>query len=300
MAETWEAIVDGTTHTLNGGNLAYLLTVTGIGTPPVRRIKKRGPFQHGVSDEGYRLDTRIIRFLYHFQATTPALAVARRDSIVSVFQPTDTAIQLRLTRDDGSQRQIDGHMVNQIDFPNTPTQARIGSSQTFALEFECADPTFYDPTLRNVSFLAVSPSGFQVAIDIPWAQQTGSTIDSTEPITNPGTWDIFPTIYVTGPATGLVITNNTTNEKIDFGSNTIPASETWTITTGYGNQKVLDDDGTTRRDDQLSEDSDLVTWHLARAPIAPDGINSINVSVSSGATTATAVRMEYYDRYLST
>lgn len=284
---------------LSGGSLCYRVSTTNLGLPPVRRLRQRGPFQQGVSDRGFRLDERTLLLELFFQATSLADADTRRDTLAEIFKPTAIPLRLRVTRDDGQQRQIDCYAEGMLDWPDTPLNDRIGVSQRLVASLHCPEPVWYDPALRQLNFLSVQggTAGFQVPMDVPWTQTTGSGLNAQETLVYGGNWQEFPIVEVTGPASSLVIRNLTTGEKLDFTGAAIAAAEIYTIDLRYEYQTVT---SSVHGDVQanLTADSDLATWHLAATPEAPGGVNVIEV-VAGGADDDTRVRMLYYERFIS-
>ena len=93
------------------------------------------------------------------------------------------------------------------------------------------------------------------------------TIDQTAVRTYEGSWDEFPTVRITGPATNAVLENVTSGDKLDFTGTAISAGTSYVLDLRYGYKTVTQDDGTNRID-KLTNDSDLATWRLLAAPDA--------------------------------
>jgi hypothetical protein len=93
-----------------------------------------------------------------------------------------------------------------------------------------------------------------------------------------------------------VITNQTTDEKLDFTGITISAGDYYDIDLRYGRKTAVDSNGDSVLD-ELTNDSDLATWHIAAAPEAPGGANSIHVS-GTAITTATKVDIAWLNRHI--
>jgi hypothetical protein len=296
-----EAIVAGTTYQLNGGGLTYRVATTGIGMPPIRRLRQRGPFQHGVSNRGFRLDERMINLVLFFQGASLADADARRDTLARIFQPMDdTPIALRWTREDGAVRQIDGYAEGLVDFPDTPGEDRIGVSQRVVVPFLCmgSDPVFYDPAVQTRFFSQVANGGWAVPLEVPLTAIAAAAINSVQELVYAGSWREYPVITVTGPLDGLTIENLATGEVLDFPELVLTTGQSMTIDLRYERKTVLRHDGTNLLP-QLAEDSDLATWHLAPAPEAAGGLNNIRVTVGEDASYETSVLVTFYHRYLS-
>lgn len=295
---TWEAVVGATTYSLSNGNPFWRLQATGLGMPPIRSIKQRGPFQDGSTRRDFRLDDRPLNLVLFFQAASLAQADSYRDLAVEIFKPlTNTPVKIRATRDDGAVRQLDTYAVGTMDLPDTE-QDRFVTFQRILVQMEAPDPIWYDPTLNNLGFETVvgGTEGFQIPMMAPWDQQPGDIIDATQTVNYTGNWREHPVIVITGPATNPLIRNVTTGEEIEF-SGTIGVGDTRTIDLRYGTKTVRDGNGALKNS-ELTSGSALGTWHLAPAPEAADGVNEIRVQILSGGTTATRVSMQFYNRYL--
>jgi len=298
MSVTVDWIVGANTYALSGREPYAFISLTGMGNPPVRRIKERGPQQHGATDVGFLLDERMLSLALLITGSTLELVDSYRDDLADMLKPSNSAGKLRVTRDDGTVRQIDCHVATAVDFPNT-LQERIGASQLVVVQFEAADPIWYDPALNNVIFdISDNTSGIEIPVAVPVLYANTTVLDAVESITYAGKWETFPIIYVTGPANDLVITNEATGKVLDFTGTNIAALDAYTIDLRYGYKTVTDAAGA-RQNAALTDASNLVDWSLAPSPDAPGGINDIRVEIASGLTAATLIRVEYYNRYPS-
>jgi len=294
----WTAIVGPTTYSLSGGNPFYRLQATGLGISNIRNIKQRGPFQDGATRRDFRLDERFLNLVFLLQGVTRAQADTYRDTLIEIFKPlTNTPCQIRVTRDDGVIKQIDTYAVGVLDLPETENE-RFAATQRVIVQLEAPNPIWYGPTLQNLGFTSVlgGSEGFQIPMMIPWVQQPGDYINATESFYYEGNWKEYPVIVITGPAIDAKITNLTTDEKIDFAGYTIAAGDTRTIDLRFGTKTVKDSNGVLKNN-ELTPDSNLGTFHLEPSPGATGGINDIKVEILSGSTTATQVSLRYYNRY---
>lgn len=157
---TWQAIVGSTTYSLSDGNPFKIISISGIGNAPVRRLEERGPFQDGSTDTGYRLDPRLINIVLYINASTRALADTYRDTLSGIFNPANGAmVKLRCTRDDNAVRQIDCYAVNLVDMP-AEIPDRVLGYQRVGVQLKAPNPIWYNP------------SGFALAFD-----RSGTAID---------------------------------------------------------------------------------------------------------------------------
>lgn len=287
-----DVIIAGLIYSLTDDVVCNLLSQDGIGISPLHRLSERGPQQHGDSDQGFRLDPRIVSLILRVEEPN---MLAKRDTLMGYFKPRDTALILKWTRDDAEVRQLDCHYT-----------ARLGLSTNFTSRYlmklpiqlkSAGNPAFYDPELVVVVFvMGGGGETMDIPLVVPW-KIGASGIDVTTPVTYEGTWRAYPLIIVDGPITSCVITNLGTGEKLDFLGVTVANGEQRVIDLQYARKTVVDELGADCIAD-LTTDSDLSTWHIQEAPDAPGGINSIQVT-GTGASGATAVAIRFYTRYIS-
>lgn len=289
-----EAVVGGETFTLSADLVLEHLGNTGFGLPPVNRNTERGPYQHGETNKGFRLAPRTIQLVLLAYGDSEAAYFTQRDFLLYLFSPSDEPIKLRLTTPNG-QRQIDCYYSGGLELPSSE---RYAHSQRVAVSLFAPDPTFYDPTTTTLSF-GISATGGALNIPLVVPMMVGSAeLNQTIAVSYGGTWDTYPVVTIYGPITNPVITNETTGDILDFTGTIIPNGDWYTIDTRYGSKRVyrngsLDDN----RVYQLSSDSDLATFRIARKPTAPDGINVFRVS-GTGANQTTQVYLSYNTRYI--
>lgn len=294
---TYELIRGNEIFNLTDGSLAYRISAAGVGLSNVRRLKERAPFQHGVSDLGFRLDERLITLMLFQRAATLAELDAKRDQLMEALKPVeDRLFSLRVTRDDGAIRQIDGAIEGLFDVPDTPTNDRIGPSQRVLVPIYCPNPIWYEPTLRRVVFTNIRSAGYHVPLEVPIVQTGDRSINAVQSLTYTGNWFGEPVIYVRGPAEDLRITNLATGAVLDFTGSSVEGGETWTIDLRYDYQLITSD---VHGDIEwyLTESSDKASFYLAAHPEARDGINDIQVTIADAVTDATFVEVTYYNRY---
>lgn len=290
MARTYEWIVGATTYALSDGNPFYVENGAGLGLGPVRRLWQRSPRQDGHTDKGARLDPRYLYLVMWFAGASLAAADGHRDTLAEMFRPRTEPGKLRVTREDGAVRQVDAHFEGLMDWP-TSKPDRLGVFQRFLVQLKAHDNVWYDPSLVNLGFETVigATEGFQIPMQIPWNQVGATLIDATEVVNYAGNYREYPVVVITGPANDPVIVNTTTGEKLDFTGASIGGGDAFTITP---RAKKVVDSSNVRQLDKLTNDSDLGTFHLE------PGVNEIDVDIATGASTATRVSIQYYNRYV--
>lgn len=284
---TLDLIRRGTAYSLDDGTYAKLIGDDGWGMSPLHRLAERGPLQHGQTDRGFRLDPRIGQLALIVLAATEDEMYAARDTLLSLFAPGDEPLALRWTLPSRT-RQIDVQLVSGMEMSS---RERGVWAQKIAVQLLAPDPTFYDPAGEAATF-ALGGGGDALVVPLTVPMVVGaSTIDATATVANDGNWLSYPhLIRIVGPMEDPVITNETTGEVLDFTGVTLGGGEWLDLDLRYGYKTVVDETGVNRIAD-LTEDSDLATWHLQ------PGANSIRVT-GLDATEATRVDISFFERYL--
>lgn len=268
---------------------------TGTGMSPLHRLSERGPQQHGVTDRSFRLDARSIAYVFELWAPNGEADLEDgRDALYQLFTPTNTPLQLRIDRANGTVRQIDCHFTGGI--PGDTKDMEGPFSQKVAVTLGADDPLWYDPTQIAETFGATGASvGMAIPWKIPW-QLGASSISQSRAITYTGTFETQPVVRIVGPITSPVIINTASPglDKLDFTGSTIAGGTYYEV--DLVNKTVLDHLGVNQIA-KLTSDSDLSTFALHPHPIAPGGVNTISVG-GTGISAATQVYLNYYIRYI--
>lgn len=288
------AIVSTTEYDLSDGSICWVERVDGVGQPALHRLRERGPQQHGETDVGFRLDPRTVRLILSVEAETEAGLESKLANLTQIFGPRVDAISLEWQLAGGETRRLDCFYRDDMSLASQDRTAK--QLQRVAVVVEAPDPAFYDPVSVSVQFsLAGGSSAFDVPMSVPTGVGT-STLDQTVTVTYAGSFRTFPTVTIYGPITDPVVENLSTGETLDFTGITIASGDHYVIDTAYGVKTVEDSSGTNKIAD-LTEDSDLATFHLAPDPVVVNGDNDIQVT-GTAVDAETEVYLSYFDRYL--
>lgn len=277
---------DGNTYNLySGQNPADMMFLDGAGMATVRRINQRTPLQNGVVDKGYRLEPRKMTLGLLLRQETEPLADVMRDKLAYIFGPTNTALQLKATRLDGTVRAIDCFVDGTMDFPQSE---RVGGSQKVLVPLYAPDPTFYDPTRQAVTrSLSTLP------------------LTGTQILTAGLTADDWPVFEVTGPITNMKITHLPVGDTIDLTGATIPGGETWVFDLRPTYKIVYRQSDNANRINNVTASSiryfgtlRLLNQKLANSIGYAQIYNQFDVT-GSGTTGASSITIRYYKRFLS-
>ena len=253
-------IVDSVETSLTDGTLGVLEGLDGFGLSPLHEITERGPLQDGETMRDLRLDPRVLRVLLGLPGSSWDDMVARRETLLALFRPRRAASHTLVWYDGSNEWLILGSPRGGLVMPSADQE---GFYQRVVLSLYCPDPTFYkaEQTAEAFGVGLSGGTGFTVPMSVPLGIGA-SSIDETRGIVNSGTWETFPVITIDGPVTSCVIENETTGEKLDFTGIAIGSTGQRIIDCAYGVKSVVDESGTNKVSD-LSDDSDLATFHLA-------------------------------------
>ena len=283
---------------VRGGVIAlkspYILNeINGVGMPPVKHLTQNNAQQDGATYLDTRLQPRTVTLGFDALESCAASLWDRRQAIIALMSelqagfilrarvPNDMRLHLPLRYDSGLTLPYNAHMA--------------GNYQRFALQAIAHNPIWYDPNIVTIVYSLGDMAGEGFPLSFPISLGTGEFL-GLSPVVYPGTWDTYPIITITGPAEDIVIDNNTTGETLDMTGWTLDPGESIVIDLTPGMKTITHSvDGNVPY--WLSTDSDLGTWHIARAPDAPGGINDVQVSFSGGQA-ATTIRIDYYVKYI--
>lgn len=270
----------------------HLLGMSGLGMPTYTRFGESSPLQEGITDTGYRLQERLISIILGFTEKDLAGYYQKREELLSIWRPDITPGVLRITLPTGKVREIEGHLLNGLEFSDSD---RSYVTQKTSLVVRCPDPTFYDPEPVYNDFGTSGGGSDSLIVPMTVPMFVGaSSFDTTRVIPYEGTEKTYPQIVITGPVTDLVIENLTTGDKLDFSGVTI--SDTYTIDLRPGFKTVVDSAGNNKIAD-LTADSDISTFCLQPHPTVQNGANELQVNGTSTSAT-TNVSILYYIRLL--
>lgn len=248
----------------------------GLGMPDVRLSEEKLPYDRGTVVRHGMVEPRVIELPLHISAATAGGLESALDAVYGWFATADeqtrTPGYLRLTRFDGTQRQIACYYLDGLGGDLAPSKA--GETWVDAVvTLKCPDP---HPTAIN-------------AITVPWPSANWASFS----VMNTGQVPAYPIWKITGPASSTAIFNTTgVDVSVGFGE-TIAAGTYVTIDTRPASQRpglqVYDSLGVNRY-------AGLVVvgtlW-----PLVP-GLNTM-LFTTSGATGATAVELTYLPRFRS-
>lgn len=290
MAFTVQIIDEaGTSHTLSGGTTTNFIEMRGVGLPVVQRNIEPSLITNAHQDRGFRLEPRRIDLTLYISESSASTADSTRDTLASIFEPTANPLNLKITRQDSSVRQIDVFLDGPVDFPVSIEERWGELTQKITIPLIAPDPIFYDPTQQTETVDLSAGSG-------------NATISASGL-----TWYDYPVIEVDGPITNLGINPNAfSSANLSFFGSTISSGRTYTIDL-RPDYKTVTDDLSANKISELTSNSIEAMHGMLRihsekflAAYGASSPSSTVIAFSGSSTDAnTEARVIYYKRYLS-
>lgn len=256
--------------------------IEGLDYPDLRTSRYNRAGEHGGFMSNQLYGGRKITLEGSIYANTAIDYEAKRRALVAILdlEKSATGIPLakvlKLTTMDDLQLQTDVFLLN---FKMAKAELMIGE---FLLDLWAPDFPLYSQNSASAQLYRASGGGFILPVIFPivTTAQSGGTVN----ITNNGTADSYPTIYLNGPLNNPIIQNNTTGKYIKLNL-TIATGEQVTIdmknrTVKLGSSSII-----------ANMDSESLFWVLL------PGLNIISLTTSSTSDTGDA-QITYRDAYL--
>lgn len=296
---------DGEIYRFNSVTDKFSWGNTGYGMPPIQYITQRGPFQNGESVLDYRINTRTIQLTHRRNECDRNGYWTGRSELINFLRPNRQPTSLfqtfvlRKILPDGSKRDIRVLYNSGLGFRPSQTEQWDEWSIQETIVFLAHDPIFFDPDENTVSITPPVTSGSNLEFSITFPIRFSSRANAAEEtIEYNGNYKSFPIITLKGPMRHPVIRNISTGDLLEFNNDyELATGEFLTIDTTFGQKTIVDSNGDNQIG-QLTEDSDLTSFHIAPDPEAEDGENQIGFTADSMLTDISAVSIRYYDRYI--
>lgn len=271
---------DGVVWELNppGTALFTLNAVSGYGITPANLLTRPDP-RGGVQVMGVRDQARNLTWPVRIRDRTHMEFLGRWRAVAESFALTKRKGPglFRLTRPDGSAREVLAYY--QSGWEGEPGQGQTEDTPTLSLL--CPDGAWRD----SVPITLTRAYGSSVDYLNPFPSLSSGDVLGATQMTNPGTVEAWPSWELTGPATQLVATNNTTGKTFTLNYSLAPGQKI-TITTRPG--RVLGPSGQMLGGALQRPGSTL--WRLE------PGVNDLTFAVSGGAA-GTSIALTFYPRY---
>ena len=271
-----------------------LTEIQGLGLPSIVYRTTRSPFQHGATLLGFVLEPRVVQIILHLRGCTRGDMWQKRRDIINVLNPLIGPFQLEMHMWDGTIYSLhdvvyDGRFQATINARGEPTVQSVG------VRMLAQDPVWFGPAQRVIVTPGELRDELVLPAEFPIVFGALAIVEEDLVLTVLGNWEAYPTIEIYGPMGSVLIENTTTDEKLEliYG---IVAGDVVTIETAPGNKSITNVVGDNLVG-YLTVDSDLATFHLDPAPLAPDGENTLHFYGAASSLAAQFV-VSWYDRYL--
>lgn len=283
----------GVEHPLTGldvDTIGYAATagVAGLGAAPVEFSTDPMP-RGGTTVRHVQPQPRLITLPIFVEGPDHTEFVDRWRTLAASFTTTRRLGPgtLQVAQPDGTRRLIDAWY--QVGWDHDPDMT--ATADLVALTLYCPQPYWRDPdpTLITRTYSAGVVNFLSPFPNVSSSQTLGATV-----ATNPGTIEAWPTWRLTGPASALTATNNTTGEAFQlnitgFRGSALLTGETVTIVTEPPSVTGPTVAGSTNWTGALNWPS-AILWGL------DPGDNNVDFVVS-GSGVGTVIEAEFYARY---
>jgi hypothetical protein len=186
---------------------------TGAFMPPISLSEDTIPFRHGSRIRYAAFAPREIDLPLYISGTTESDLRTRLRSLVNKFNPLDDDGRLRVTRPDGTRREIFCRCTRGMEIAQTTN--RYGPTYAKAVvTFRATDPLWYDVVPQSSSFgSGVAQSFFP---GTPFRLSSGTIFNASAAVENDGDLETWPIWVINGPGTNIALRNLNTGEKIQF------------------------------------------------------------------------------------
>ena len=271
-----------------------LTEIQGLGLPDINYRTTRSPFQHGATLLGFVLEPRVVQIILHLRGCTRGDMWQKRRDIINVLNPLLGPFHLEMHMWDGTIYSLhevvyDGRFQATINARGEPTVQSIG------VRMIAQDPVWFGPAQQIIFVPTELRDELVLPATFPIVFGTLAIIDETATATVQGNWEAYPTIEIYGPMGSSLIENTTTGEKLQLIYGTA-VGEVVTIDTTPGNKSVTNNSGDNLVG-YLTSDSDLATFHIDPAPLAPNGENTLHIH-GAGSSLDAQITISWYDRYV--
>jgi len=182
----------------------------------VKMVEDEIPFRHGSRVRYTAFSVREIDLPLYISGNSESELRARLRDLIARFNPVDDDGRLRVTRPDGTRREIFCRYSRGMELVED-TGRYLGSKFAKAVAtFRCNDPLWYDVVAVNNSFGAGTPQAFFPGT--PFRLSSGTIFNASTLIVNDGDLDTWPIWVITGPGNNIALRNLDTGEKIEFQS----------------------------------------------------------------------------------
>ncbi len=295
---------DGVTVTLHDPPSKSVLSIEGDGLPTPEYDTTRGPYQHGFNVLGMRVPQRDMDLVLRWNACSRDEYWTMRHEFINMLRPNRTDINnpepgiLRRILSNGELFDLDCYLVKGPQW-NYPRNWDHWSFQE-TLKFTAFNPILYNPTDYTSSLVDFSTTRgpditFPVLFDFIFGESTPVVTKSLS-LTYGGNWESFPTIFLTGPWSGIIIQHQTTKEMIELSGYNSPPNEVTSINLTYGQKTILTGSGLSLLG-YVTSSSDLSQFSIRPEPEVAGGINTFDVSVFGGDSNSSIVLL-YKNRYI--
>lgn len=264
------------------------------GMPRIDYNTRRAYMEYGESVVGFNFSSRNLRLEFLEKLCDRTELFEARKELLNFLHPRRGGdLTYTFIREDQTMRAIKGRATGPgFGASNNDNWEEWDIDDP--LTIECFNPIWFNPETVTAD-VGDQISDDELVLEAYFPIMFGSgTVTYSFTISYAGTWFTFPTIAITGPSLGFVLTHVDLDKTITYRRR-IAAGETLTL--DLINQTLISSADGLDYWGYIASTSDLAGFVIEYDPIVLDGINSFDFQLD-GATAASAVVVTYLERFL--
>jgi hypothetical protein len=280
---------DGAEYLFDGSWSTFMVNpgVKGRFGAPFSYLEQLLPLEHGSQVTNIQVAPGEVTLPWDAYMTSEAQMRSWFDAASRAFNPLRGRGKLRATRQDGSGivREFPCYLKSGFDqLEEAVTNGFAANAPRGVLVFR-GGPFWEDIVPVTLTLNTGGATGSWFPVTFPWRFADSSVFAKTT-ITNPGHVEAWPTIYVQGPGSGFVITDDTTDDYLSVNY-TVPDGDAIQIETRTPGRKRIY---------LASSGADLMSYTTGSMFPFAVGDNQVTIEFA-GASSASLVNVSFNPRY---
>ena len=285
-----------------------VLSVGGLGSPPINYLTSTGYRVHGEIEQDWRYDVRTISLAIDHKACSDEDYYLLRRALLDATRPNRCGpFTFRVILPDGDRYEVLCRLQTGTEYGPRPTDRWKEWSVDDIFSLTAFDPFWRELPENVVLFIAGAGRWWRLPFTFggPAPFRFGSgDIDSIESVTYAG--DIWGPmrIIITGPYTYMRLINQTLSPAVEVGLfNTLPADQqaiidlypkSWRDPTKPQVRNITTGESLAN---YLTPQSDTANMRLEAHPIVENGANELQL-ILTGTTPESGLEIRFYDRWI--
>lgn len=231
---TGDGQVEWRSTLLGTGTMWRLDSLTGwLDLPDFRGDDQPRPSRHGVFPNASLMSKRVVQATFVSKGVGLAGFPAGVAALQALTAPTESPVEEPLVIQLNGQKWLCNARLKKRAIGPVDKRYAVGYT-TLAIQWEATDPKLYSPAVHTMStgLATAASTGLPFPLQFPLDFGSGPVGGYLSGVTNAGWVASWPQFTITGPATGPIVTNHDTGDRLLFNPTfVVSAGQTLTIDT---------------------------------------------------------------------